>query len=150
MMNLNLRMAWSSEDLTLLLERKAEKPIELLSRHHRPHFFHIWVQLFRAQGASGPKKEITTTRNFRNAMTEYLEELKEDERNKSEKLYRLACNSFIRECGDLFLTMITPRDIKKFRKNLEKRRLSPHDRTYLHDISQSSRTFCREKENVQV
>ena len=71
------------------------------------------------------RKRDYNNAKFSDAMTEYLEELKEDERNKSEKLYRLACNSFIRECGDLFLTMITPRDIKKFRKNLEKRRLSP-------------------------
>ena len=62
---------------------------------------------------------------FSDAMNAYLEELKEDERHKSEKLYRLACESFIRECGDPFLGMITYRDIKKFRKNLENRRLSP-------------------------
>ena len=71
------------------------------------------------------RKKDYNNAKFSDAMSTYLEELKEDERNKSEKLYRLACNSFIRECGDLFLTMITPRDIKKFRKNLEKRRLSP-------------------------
>ena len=59
------------------------------------------------------------------AMYYYLKELKEDERHKSEKLYRLACESFIRECGDMFLSIITYRDIKKFRKNLEKRHLSP-------------------------
>lgn len=44
---------------------------------------------------------------------------------KSEKLYRLACASFIRECGDLFLTMISQRDVRTFRRGLEKRRLSP-------------------------
>lgn len=58
-------------------------------------------------------------------MKEYLEELKEEERHKSEKLYRLACESFIRECGDIFLNMITEKDIKTFRRNLEKRHLSP-------------------------
>lgn len=62
---------------------------------------------------------------FSDAMKEYLEELKEEERHKSEKLYRLACESFIRECGDLFLNMITEKDIKTFRRNLEKRHLSP-------------------------
>lgn len=71
------------------------------------------------------RKKDYNNAKFSDAMSAYLEELKEDERHKSEKLYRLACSSFIRECGDLFLTMITPRDIKKFRKNLEKRRLSP-------------------------
>ena len=62
---------------------------------------------------------------FSDAMKEYLEELKEEERHKSEKLYRLACESFIRECGDIFLNMITEKDIKTFRRNLEKRHLSP-------------------------
>lgn len=62
---------------------------------------------------------------FSDAMEAYLEELKEDARHKSEKLYRLACESFKKECGNPFLTMITQRDIKTFRRNLEKRRLSP-------------------------
>ena len=71
------------------------------------------------------RKQNYHNAKFSDAMSVYLEELKEDERHKSEKLYRLACESFIRECGDMFLTMITPREIKKFRKGLEKRRLSP-------------------------
>lgn len=70
------------------------------------------------------RKQNHDNAKFSDAMNAYLEELKEDERHKSEKLYRLACESFIRECGDPFLTMITYRDIRKFRKNLEKRRLS--------------------------
>lgn len=71
------------------------------------------------------RKKDHANAKFSDAMTAYLEELKEDERHKSEKLYRLACESFIRECGNPFLTMITQRDIKTFRRNLEKRRLSP-------------------------
>ena len=71
------------------------------------------------------RKQNHDNSKFSDAMKVYIEELKEDERFKSEKLYRLACESFIRECGDLYLVMITQRDIKKFRKNLEKRRLSP-------------------------
>ena len=71
------------------------------------------------------KEHRYSNAKFSDAMKEYLEELKEEERHKSEKLYRLACESFIRECGDLFLNMITEKDIKTFRRNLEKRHLSP-------------------------
>lgn len=71
------------------------------------------------------RKQNHDNAKFSDAMNAYLKELKEDERHKSEKLYRLACESFIRECGDMFLSIITYRDIKKFRKNLEKRHLSP-------------------------
>lgn len=71
------------------------------------------------------RKQNHDNAKFSDAMNEYLKELAEDERYKSEKLYRLACESFIRECGDMFLSIITYRDVKKFRKNLERRRLSP-------------------------
>lgn len=71
------------------------------------------------------KKKTHDNAKFSDAMSAYLDELKEEERYKSEKLYRLACQSFIRECGDMFLTMITEKDIKIFRRNLEKRKLSP-------------------------
>ena len=71
------------------------------------------------------KKKTHDNAKFSDAMSAYLDELKEEERHKSEKLYRLACQSFIRECGDMFLTMITEKDIKIFRRNLEKRKLSP-------------------------
>lgn len=71
------------------------------------------------------KEHKCSNAKFSDAMNEYLEELKEEERHKSEKLYRLACQSFIRECGDVFLNMITEKDIKTFRRNLEKRHLSP-------------------------
>lgn len=71
------------------------------------------------------KEHRYSNAKFSDAMKEYLEELKEEERHKSEKLYRLACESFIRECGDLFLNMITEKDIKTFRRNLKKRHLSP-------------------------
>lgn len=71
------------------------------------------------------KEHRYSNAKFSDAMKEYLEELKEEERYKSEKLYRLACESFIRECGDIFLNMITEKDIKTFRRNLEKRHLSP-------------------------
>ena len=71
------------------------------------------------------RKQNHDNAKFSDAMNEYLKELAEDERYKSEKLYRLTCESFIRECGDMFLSIITYRDIKKFRKNLERRRLSP-------------------------
>lgn len=71
------------------------------------------------------KEHKCSNAKFSDAMNEYLKELKEEERHKSEKLYRLACQSFIRECGDVFLNMITEKDIKTFRRNLEKRHLSP-------------------------
>lgn len=71
------------------------------------------------------KEHRYSNAKFSDAMKEYLEELQEEERHKSEKLYRLACESFIRECGDIFLNMITEKDIKTFRRNLEKRHLSP-------------------------
>lgn len=71
------------------------------------------------------KKNTHDNAKFSDAMSAYLNELKEEERYKSEKLYRLACQSFIRECGDMFLSMITEKDIKIFRRNLEKRKLSP-------------------------
>lgn len=71
------------------------------------------------------KEHRYSNAKFSDAMKEYLEELKEEERYKSEKLYRLACESFIRECGNIFLNMITEKDIKTFRRNLEKRHLSP-------------------------
>lgn len=58
-------------------------------------------------------------------MTSYLSELAEEKRNKSEKLYRLACQSFIKSQGDLLLSMITPRNIKHFEMDLEDKRLSP-------------------------
>lgn len=71
------------------------------------------------------KKKTHDNAKFSDAMSAYLDDLKEEERHKSEKLYRLACESFIRECGDIFLNMITEKDIKTFRRNLEKRHLSP-------------------------
>ena len=49
------------------------------------------------------RKKDYNNAKFSDAMSTYLEELKEDERHKSEKLYRLACESFIRECGDMLL-----------------------------------------------
>lgn len=71
------------------------------------------------------KEHRYSNAKFSDAMSAYLDDLKEEERHKSEKLYRLACESFIRECGDIFLNMITEKDIKTFRRNLEKRHLSP-------------------------
>ena len=71
------------------------------------------------------KEHRYSNAKFSDAMSAYLDDLKEEERHKSEKLYRLACESFIRECGNIFLNMITEKDIKTFRRNLEKRHLSP-------------------------
>lgn len=71
------------------------------------------------------RKKNYDNAKFSDAVSAYLEELREDARMKSEKLYRLACASFVRECGDLFLTMISQRDVRTFRRGLEKRRLSP-------------------------
>ena len=71
------------------------------------------------------KKKDYTNAKFSSAMTSYLSELAEEKRNKSEKLYRLACQSFIKSQGDLLLSMITPRNIKHFEMDLEDKRLSP-------------------------
>lgn len=71
------------------------------------------------------KKKDYTNAKFSSAMNAYLSELAEEKRNKSEKLYRLACQSFINSQGDLLLSMITPRSIKHFEIDLEDKLLSP-------------------------
>lgn len=71
------------------------------------------------------KKKDHTNAKFSSAMNSYLSELAEEKRSKSEKLYRLSCQSFIKSQGDLLLSMITPRNIKHFEMDLEDKRLSP-------------------------
>lgn len=71
------------------------------------------------------KKKDYTNVKFSDAANEYLSELVEEKRVKSEKLYRLAGNSFINSQGDLLLTMITPRNIKQYGASLDERGLSP-------------------------
>lgn len=66
-----------------------------------------------------------TNAKFSIAMNAYLSELAEEKRSKSEKLYRLACQSFIKSQGDLLLSMINPRNIKHFEIDLEEKELSP-------------------------
>lgn len=64
------------------------------------------------------KKKDHTNAKFSSAMNSYLSELAEEKRSKSEKLYRLSCQSFIKSQGDLLLSMITPRNIKHFEMDL--------------------------------
>lgn len=71
------------------------------------------------------KKKDYTNVKFSRVANEYLSELMEEKRAKSEKLYRLACNSFIKSQGDLPLTMISPRNIKQYEISLNERNLSP-------------------------
>ncbi|WP_291584096.1 phage integrase SAM-like domain-containing protein [Bacteroides sp.] len=70
------------------------------------------------------KKDYVNVR-FSYVMNEYLSELFEEKRTKSEKLYRLACQSFIKSQGDILLSMITPRNIRQFEIHLEDKGLSP-------------------------
>lgn len=51
---------------------------------------------------------------FSVAMETYTSNLAEERRLKSEKLYRLACKSFIKSQGDILLAMITPAEIRRF------------------------------------
>lgn len=51
---------------------------------------------------------------FSVAMETYTSNLAEERRLKSEKLYRLACKSFIKSQGDMLLAMITPAEIRRF------------------------------------
>ena len=71
------------------------------------------------------RKKDHSHAKFSNAMNDYLTELSEEKRTKSEKLYRLAGQSFIKSQGDMLLVMITPRNIKHYLMNLEDKGLSP-------------------------
>lgn len=71
------------------------------------------------------KKKDHTHAKLSTVMNEYLGELAEEKRTKSEKLYRLAGQSFIKSQGDLLLIMITPRNIKHYLMELEDKGLSP-------------------------
>lgn len=71
------------------------------------------------------KKKDHTHAKLSTVMNEYLDELAEEKRTKSEKLYRLAGQSFIKSQGDLLLIMITPRNIKHYLMELEDKGLSP-------------------------
>lgn len=71
------------------------------------------------------KKKDHTRAKLSTLMNEYLAELAEEKRTKSEKLYRLAGQSFINSQGDLLLVMITPRNIKHYLISLEDKGLSP-------------------------
>lgn len=62
--------------------------------------------------------------SFRQVADEYVEELSEEKRVKSEKLYRLASNSFIKYIGDLDLLLITPKEIRHFEMQLDAKGLS--------------------------
>ncbi len=61
---------------------------------------------------------------FQQVANEYIEELSEEKRTKSEKLYRLAANSFIKYVGDIDLLLITPKEIRHFEMQLEEKGLS--------------------------
>lgn len=71
------------------------------------------------------RKKDYSNAKFSIAMNSYLSELAEEKRHKSEKLYRLACQSFIKSQGDMLLSMINPRNIKHFEITLEDKGLSP-------------------------
>lgn len=71
------------------------------------------------------KKKDYTNIKFSRVANEYLSELMEEKRVKSEKLYRLACNSFIKSQGDMLLTMISPKNIKQYEVSLNEKNLSP-------------------------
>ena len=71
------------------------------------------------------RKKDHTHAKLSSAMNNYLAELAEEKRIKSEKLYRLAGQSFIQSQGDLLLSMITPRNIKHYLMDLEDKGLSP-------------------------
>lgn len=58
--------------------------------------------------------------SYMQAAEEYLSELLEDERVKSEKLYRVASNSFVKYEGNLQLANITPEHIQHFKSSLAK------------------------------
>lgn len=58
--------------------------------------------------------------SYMQAAEEYLSELLEDERTKSEKLYRVASNSFVKHEGNLQLVNITPEHIQHFKSSLTK------------------------------
>lgn len=71
------------------------------------------------------RKKDYANAKFSIAMDSYLSELAEEKRDKSEKLYRLACQSFIKSQGDMLLSMINPRSIKHHELFLEDKGLSP-------------------------
>lgn len=71
------------------------------------------------------KKKDHTHAKLSTVMNDYLAELAEEKRTKSEKLYRLAGQSFIKSQGDMLLIMITPRNIKHYLMDLEDKGLSP-------------------------
>lgn len=71
------------------------------------------------------RKKNYTNLYFSDILNEYLSELREEKRTKSEKLYRLACQSFINFRGDISLTMLTTREIKQYQLHLEEKHLSP-------------------------
>lgn len=56
---------------------------------------------------------------------EYLSELSEENRSKSEKLYRLASKTFVKYEGDLQLSDITHKNIQHFKTSMKAKPLSP-------------------------
>lgn len=60
------------------------------------------------------RKKNYNNAKFSVAMETYTSNLAEERRLKSEKLYRLACKSFIKSQGDILLAMITPAEIRRF------------------------------------
>ena len=71
------------------------------------------------------KKKSYTNVKLSKVVESYLSELQEDKRIKSEKLYRLACNSFFEYRGDIVLATLNPRDVKLYKLYLEEKGLSP-------------------------
>lgn len=65
-----------------------------------------------------------TNVTYKQAAQEYVDELSEEKREKSEKLYRLASKSFIKYEGDIILINITPKNIRHFEVKLEEKGLS--------------------------
>ncbi len=69
------------------------------------------------------KKDYSST-TYMQAADEYINELSEEKRDKSKKLYRLASNSFVKHEGDIMLIAITPKNIRHFEMQLEDKGLS--------------------------
>ena len=71
------------------------------------------------------KRKDRTSSLISDVLNEYLSELKEEKRLKSEKLYRLAVQSFIKLRGDMPLLALSPREVKLYKIELEEKGLSP-------------------------
>lgn len=70
------------------------------------------------------QKKDYSNASYMQAANEYIEELSEEKREKSEKLYRLASKSFVKYEGEIMLVAITPKNIRHFEMQLDAKGLS--------------------------